>query len=218
MTVRKMGNTPGREVSHTYGGTDEFSVLGADLELDAAAGWNDNTDPRYIMPIMGNLIGALLTKTANYLAGVWGKYSVTGAQSTTFPTGGVVGEAAGRCDGAVVAVLGSHDDQTEARPTAMFKVVIDNFDHNGGQGTAGAQFGLDLYDSRNGIPAIKYSKADLRLTHKVVTIVGRGAPQDGVTGANEADKGSTYIDIDSGNDYRNKGTLASPTWKLVTTA
>lgn len=47
---------------------------------------------------------------------------------------------------------------------------------------------------------------------------GTGAPTDGVTGKNTAQKGSTYIDTATGEHYYNKGTQVSPTWKKVTTA
>lgn len=208
----------GREVKHVHGGTDKYSVLGADLELEAAAGTSDSTDPHYIMPIMGNLIGAALTKTENYLAGVYGKYSVTGAKSTVRPTGGTVGEAAGRCDGAVVAVLGSHEDATEARPGAMFKAFNDNNNHAEGAGTAKADYGMDLFDDHQS--KLKYTKADIRMSYEVCVLSGAGAPTNGVagTGAAFAEIGSIYCDRTNGKAYINGGTKASPTWKLITSA
>lgn len=45
-----------------------------------------------------------------------------------------------------------------------------------------------------------------------------GTPVDGTTGANWCGPGSEYSDLTSGNLYINGGTLASPTWKLVTRA
>jgi len=49
---------------------------------------------------------------------------------------------------------------------------------------------------------------------------GAGVPVDGVsgTGAGDAGKGSIYVDTTNGKLYVNGGTLASPTWKLVTSA
>ena len=218
MGVRKWGKSAGREVSLVYGETDEFSVLGADLELEAGAGASDALNPKYIMPIMGNLLGANLTKTKNYLAGVYGKYSVSGAPGTTLQTGGVVGEAAGRCLGAVVAVLGSHDDIDEARPGAMFKVFNDNSAHQEGVGLSKADYGLDLFDDH--FSKIKYTKADMRMSYEVCVLNGAGAPVDGSsgTGAAFAEKGSIYSDRTNGKLYVNGGTKASPTWKLVTSA
>jgi hypothetical protein len=51
-------------------------------------------------------------------------------------------------------------------------------------------------------------------------IPGAGVPVDGVsgTGAGTAGKGSLYSDQTNGKLYVNGGTLASPTWKLVTSA
>jgi len=45
-----------------------------------------------------------------------------------------------------------------------------------------------------------------------------GVPVDGVSGANSCNKGSLYIDTTNGKLYINGGTLASPAWKLVTSA
>jgi hypothetical protein len=52
----------------------------------------------------------------------------------------------------------------------------------------------------------------------VFTVVASGVPTDGVTGVGICDKGSEYVDIATGNRYFQKGTLSSPSWKLVTTA
>lgn len=46
----------------------------------------------------------------------------------------------------------------------------------------------------------------------VVIMTGSGAPTDGVTGANQAAKGSLYIAQSSGALYQNTNTKASPTW------
>lgn len=208
----------GREVAHLYGGSGEYSVLGADLELEAGAGGSAAGDPKYLAAVMGNLLGASLTATENYLAGLYGKYSVSGAKGSNKQSGGVIGEAAGRCDGAVVAVLGSHNDQTEARPGAMFKVWNDNTDHAEGAGTAKADYGLDLFDDH--ISKLKYTKADIRMSYEVCVLNGAGAPTDGGsgTGAGFAEIGSLYLDRTNGKAYLNGGTKASPTWKLVTSA
>lgn len=49
-------------------------------------------------------------------------------------------------------------------------------------------------------------------------IKAAGVPVDGTTGANKAAVGSEYTDVTNANKYLNAGTLASPTWKLVTRA
>lgn len=60
----------------------------------------------------------------------------------------------------------------------------------------------------------------LSLPSNVKIITNAGAPTDGGagTGANTAGKGSLCIDTTNGKAYINGGTLASPTWKLVTSA
>jgi hypothetical protein len=55
---------------------------------------------------------------------------------------------------------------------------------------------------------------------KTQWIPGAGVPVDGTsgTGAGTAGIGSIYSDVTNGKLYVNGGTLASPTWKLVTSA
>lgn len=59
-----------------------------------------------------------------------------------------------------------------------------------------------------------------RAKYGIWDVAGSGVPVDGTTGtgANLTDKGSTYVDIATGNKYLQKGTKASPAWKLITTA
>lgn len=208
----------GRDFDAKYGGSGDFSIYACDLTLDTGAGDNDATQPKYINVVMGNLLGSNLTKTQNYLAGVYGKYSVFGATSTVRQNGAVVGEAAGRCAGAIVAVLGDHNNQTEARPGAMFKAWNDNLDHREGVGQAGADYGMDLQDDHES--QLKYRKADVRMSYEVCLFNGAGAPTDGGsgTGAGFAQIGSVYLDRTNGKAYINGGTKASPTWKLITSA
>lgn len=58
-----------------------------------------------------------------------------------------------------------------------------------------------------------------RYAHAVmIPLTGNGAPTDGTTGAGSAGLGSVYVNYASGAWYINKGSKASPAWKLVTTA
>ncbi len=60
-----------------------------------------------------------------------------------------------------------------------------------------------------------------RYAHAItLPLTGSGAPTDGTsgTGKGSAGPGSVYVDYAAGNWYLNKGTKASPSWKLVTTA
>lgn len=51
---------------------------------------------------------------------------------------------------------------------------------------------------------------------------GAGAPTDGAVGtgtfAGQAPKGAIYTDTTNAKKYINGGTLASPVWKLITSA
>lgn len=61
---------------------------------------------------------------------------------------------------------------------------------------------------------------DMSLGNGLKLITGAGVPVDGIsgTGAGIAEKGSLYLDQTNGKAYINGGTLASPTWKLITSA
>lgn len=100
-----------------YTGTGSRQAVEADLELAAAAGTSDEGDSAYIAPVMGNLLGATLTKVHNVLAGLIGKFSITGSRSTTYPAAAVIGEVGdgvSECDGGFVAVIGGDSEQTNA--------------------------------------------------------------------------------------------------------
>ena len=199
-----------------YSGTASFQNEASDLTLGAAAGKN-HPDTAHLAPIMGNVLGDALTKTGNYIGGLIGKDSITGAQGTHYAKGGVVGIVADgvtESDGGVVSVLDG--DGAAATPRAMFKAK--KFNSNPG---ANPEFGLDLQDAaHDGYSELVPSKASLRLVKDVCTVVGTGAPTDAVTGAGVTGAGSLYIDSTSGAGavYINVNTKASPTWKLVTHA
>ena len=61
---------------------------------------------------------------------------------------------------------------------------------------------------------------DVALGNGAKILTGAGVPVDGTsgTGANVAAKGSLYLDVTNGKAYINGNTLASPTWKIITSA
>jgi hypothetical protein len=207
-------NLQGTEVP-SYEGQSSYQVLATDLEVGAAVGTSEAGDTSHIGPIMGNLIGADLTKTRNYLFGVAGKVSVTGTKSSTYPVGGVLGIVADEVtdvDGAVVAVLDGDSAQTIAN--AAFKA-------RGLNSTPGSGFnyGVDLYDDGGSeYPDLAILKADIRCSNNVCILNGSGAPVDGTTGDNFAGPGSLYIDYANGNAYLQTSLITTPVWKLITRA
>lgn len=105
--------------------TNSFQHLAPDLTLGAAAG--SSTDPKYIAPVMGNILGDALTKTKNILAGLIAKFTITGARATTYPAAAIVaevGEGVTECDGAVVAVIGG--DSGQVKGDAAFSIDYQN--------------------------------------------------------------------------------------------
>lgn len=127
-------------------GAHSYQIIGVDLTLAAGAGSDDGTDPKFLAPIMGNVLGADLTKDSNYLAGVIGAYSITGTKETDYPTAAVMGVLfdGGQIDAIVLADLDGDDggDATNAR--AFFGISV----NNNGVGS-GCEYGLDLYAESN---------------------------------------------------------------------
>lgn len=213
----KTGNVTIQGSGGSYSGTRSYQDVGVDLTLGAAAGKTGDT--AFLAPIMGNLFGAVLSKLGNYLGGLIGHYSVTGAGSSTFPTGAVlagIGDGSTDADGAVVAYIDG--DSAVTNCGAMFKVRTNN-----SSAGSGPNFGLDLQDAAHDgfqpVNAAFYKSAPLRLVADVVFLVGAAAPTDGVagTGANVAGPGSLYSATTAGKLYINTNTKASPTWTIVGT-
>lgn len=205
--------------SQTYSGTGSFQTVAGDLVLEAAAGSADGSNPKFLAGLMGNVLddGAALTKDANYLAGVIGHYSVTGAKATTYPAGAIlagIGDGVTAADGAVVAYVDGDSAMTKAN--AAFKAMSNN--SNPG---SGFDYGVDLFGAaHDGYSELGILKADVRMSKEVCILNLAGVPTDGGagTGAGFAQIGSMAIDRTNGNAYINAGTKASPTWKLVTRA
>jgi hypothetical protein len=202
------------KVVSAFDGVKSFQPIGADLELAAAAGSAADDNPKFLAAGMGNLLGDGLTKDANYLAGLIGAYSVTGAKATKYPSGGLLGiimDGVTDVDGGVVAHIDGDSGVTKAN--AAFKAKMTN--SNAG---SGFDFGLDLYDPAFGsyieLPMLK---ADLRLSKEVCVLSNAGVPGAGV-GAGVAGPGSLCIDRTNKKAYINGGSKATPDWKLITSA
>lgn len=144
-----------------YAAGNSFQPVGIDLNLDPGAG--SSASSKYIAAIMGNILGAVLTKTKPILAALIGKLSITGARQSTYPVAAIiaeVGDGVTACDGAVVAVLGGDSALTTARaaftadnqnsvPNSAFQYFVD--------ATNGALAGHDGYG------AMEYTKAFARM-------------------------------------------------------
>jgi hypothetical protein len=196
---------------------DSLDLIQSILDLGAAAGSSTSTDPFTLYGVSGDVKGASLTKTANYIAGVMGKYSVTGVKSTTYPAGAVlaeIGDGVSEADGAVVAFIGGDTAITKAG--AAFKVRTTS-----SIAASGFDFGVDLQDAiHDGYQAVNssfYKKGIMRLTEDVLVLVGTATPTDGVsgTGAGNAGPGSLHLNTSDGKLRTNTNTKASPTWTVV---
>lgn len=203
----------------TYASAPSYQEVAADLTLSAGAGKTGGSTA-FLAPIMGNLIGTLLTKAGNYLGGVIGHYNVTGTKATTYPAGAVlagIGDGVTEADGAVVAYIDGDSSVTTAG--AAFKVR-----NNNSNAASGFDFGVDLQDAtHDGFQPVDdafYLKAPLRIVRDVCVLVGDAAPTDGVTGATISGEGSLYVRTHVGVAavYINTGTKASPAWKAITHA
>lgn len=200
------------DAEDSYDGEGSYQVIGPDLNVDADAGSDDSGDPSFIAAGMFNLIGAALSKAANYLAGVIGAYSLTGAKATEYPSAGILGiisDGVTEVDGAVVGHIDGDSEVTRAN--AIFKARMTNSVPG-----SGADYGLDLQDEGFGAyNELEYAKAAIRLGKDVVIFSGATAPVNGTTGDNFAGKGSLYIALDTGVLYANTGAIDNPTWTIV---
>lgn len=199
----------------TYDGVGSMQLVGPDLTIATNVGSDDTSDPSFIAPIMGNLLGSNLTNEANYLGGLIGAYSITGTNASLYPTGAVLGLIMSEvtvADGAFVAIIDGDSGVTKAN--AAFKAKMLN--SNAG---SGFDYGLDLYDPAFGAyDALAILKADLRMSNQVCVFNGATAPVDGTTGDNFAGPGSIYIALDTGLAYQQTGLITSPTWKIMANA
>lgn len=130
--------------STEYEEEGSFQPVAVDLNLAAGAGTSDAGDTSFLGAIMGNILGAALTKTHNFIGGLIGALSVTGAKGSDLQVGAVVGVAMDgvtEADGVVVAVIDGGDPSSETRVNAMFAARMNNND-----AASGADYGLDLYD------------------------------------------------------------------------
>lgn len=163
-----------------YSGTGSRQAVEADLESAAAAGTSDEGDSAYIGGVMGNALGAALTKTHNIIAGVIGKLSVSGARATTYPLAAVyaeIGEDSEHADAGVVSAIGG--DSAAVNADAAFG--IDHLNSNPGAGfdwiVNGHKEAHDGYDA--GVPLKGFAR---------LTVVG-GVPGGIFFGAATDDAG-----------------------------
>lgn len=223
----------------TIGITEAFSdesgsshqTIWADLDLSAAAGSSDGTDSAFLAPIMGNILGDALTGEGNYLGGVIGAYSITGAGASDYPRAAVMGiimDGSTDADAAVLAVIDGSDPSSQTRARAAFGVAV-----NSNEADSGVDYGVDLFAAENphytdspgdGRQGLNVAKAQIRTSDEVCFITGAGVPVDytdgtpPATGETYAEIGSLYADTTNGKLYINGGTKAQPVWKLITSA
>lgn len=209
--------------SDEYADEGSFQPVAVDLNLDPAAGTSDAGDSSFLGAIMGNVLGAILTKTHNFIGGLIGALSVTGAKGSDLQVGAVVGivmDGVTEADGAVVAVIDGGDPSSVTRANAAFAARMNNNDAG-----SGVDYGLDLYDPgrdetlyTGGGEPLAIAKAIIRTPSQVCVMEGAGVPVDGTTGDNFAAVGSIYIDVTNAEAYINAGTITDSVWKKITRA
>lgn len=168
-TAQSTDNRP-TEVAETYSSASSHQTIAADLTLASGAGRDVADGTSHLAAIMGHLLGSALTKTANYLAGVIGKLTVTGSQGSHYQVGGVlgiIGDGVTEADGAFVAVLDGDSAVTTAN--AAFAVRKNN-------SVPGSDFafGLDLKGAaHDGFTAVAYSTGEIRFSNGTkITVSG----------------------------------------------
>jgi hypothetical protein len=155
------------EIADSYSeeGHSHQSVA-ADLEISATVGSDVGTDPKFIAPIMGNLVGEKPTNDSNYLAGVIGANSLDCGDSD-YPTAAVMGVLfdGAQVDSIVLADLDGDDGGAATNARAAFGVKVNN-----NNPSSGCEFGLSLKDAGNanytgGGNAFVPSKADVEFSN-----------------------------------------------------
>jgi hypothetical protein len=192
-------------------GSSKQAVAG-DMNLGAVAGSEDGGNPKFLASVMGNVLGDGLTKDANYLGGVIGHYSITGAKATTYPAGAVlagIGDGVTQCDGAVVAYIDGDSGITNAG--AAFKVR-----NNNSTPGSGFNFGVDLFDAaHDGYLAVAYLTADIRL--EKANAIKSGSVDPSAGGGVDLPQGSIFLRINGaiGSTVYYKRGAAATDWTAV---
>ena len=198
-------------VTRATGATGSFQNFAGDLTYEGAAGGTSS----YHAGVMGNFMGASLTNTNPAMhAGVIGKYSVTGGDTSAGPQAGLVGETeTDFADAAIMAVLSG----TGATPNAAYGVQYLTI-------TSGAfDYGIDLSHAQTvGLGAetiVSYGTADIRLSAGNHLISGSAATRAAVeTAFPAAPIGSIYVSTDAGRVYvKVTDAGANTDWQRVTT-
>ena len=211
--------------SASYGGVAARQAVSGDLNLAAGAGTSVATDHAYLAGVMGNAIRTgNLTATKNTVAGVVGKYDITGTNASTYPGAAIKAEIGDNSTSAIYAVLAAIGGDTAASSaTGAFGV-----DFQSSVPGSLFQWGVDLQGNgtHDSYLAPRYSLGDIRLggrrtasttSHGDDVCINRfnAAPVDGASGtfAGNCGPGSILLRTDAtGGLYQNTGTLASPTW------
>ena len=189
--------------SDEYSDDGSYQPVWSDLNLAAGAGTSEEGDSSYLAAMMGNVIGATLTKTKNIIAGLIGKLSVTGTRASTYPVAAVVGEVGDgvtAADGCFVGVLGGDSEVTTPR-------TVYGVDSQNSVPGSGFQYFLDAVGaSHDGYTAISYSKAVFRLgmngSESLIFAFGTATNDAGIVSQVGADNlisdGSLYISMVTG--------------------
>jgi hypothetical protein len=170
LIVPAVQETAATAITETYVDSHSHQSDAADLTLDSKAGSSTSGSPKYLASSMWNVFGDTLTRTANYIAGVIGAYSVTGTKSSTYPTGAVLAQITDGVtdvDGAVVAYIDGDSSQTNAG--AAFTVR-----NNNSTPGSGFAFGVDLKGpTHDGYPAVAFIDGEMRFSNGTyVTVSG----------------------------------------------
>lgn len=194
----------------TYSSASSFQPIGIDFTVAASAGKDIGTGTAYLAPIMGNVIGASLTKTGNYLGGVIGAYSITGAKGTTQPAGAVLGQITDgvtAADGAFVAYIDGDSATTTA--TAGLKFL-----YNNSTAASGFDWAVDAYGAaHDGYQAVNFKKGFARIA--VNAAPGTPPASSIATWADSTDKNFKSKD-ESGNISQTVQALTGVDGQVVT--
>lgn len=184
------------------GRADVAATFGSDVFREPAVAWG----------IRGEVVGSNLTKLYNYVAGVTGKYNITGTNASQFPKAGVLGIIDNQTttgDAAIMAELDGDGGVTTAR--AGYGIMVIN-----STSASGFTYGMDLklQTAPSGEAGFSqaFKVADIRLSSGAE--VKTGASTGPSTDVACAVVGSLYTSTNDGQLWRCTviGAAGAATW------
>jgi len=194
--------------------TDEAAIANYS-KLTVSGTWG-TAAPSYGLSSYNKILGANITATDAYMAGVVGLYGIIGTNATTYPACGVLGwieDTTTTADAAFVALIDGDTGVTTAGAAYAVRYL------NSTPGS-GFDYGLDLYSTAIGAyNAVSYGAAEIRFSNGATINAGSAATRAAVNTALGARTAGSFYYSSAGKAYLCIDDTGSDTsWERVTTS